>query len=105
MVSRSRGMCPRASRQEPSREFVPQLLARVALPNKRVVYDLLFQAAAATLQVAANPNRLGAAIGGLMVLPPGGNACSIAGISGCDGPGRRRTRAADRRRHIVMERT
>jgi hypothetical protein len=33
------------------------------------VYDLLFRAAAATLlQVAANPTRLGAAIGGLMVL-------------------------------------
>src|SRR5207247_3043136 len=41
----------------------------LALTNKRVVYDLLFQAAAATLlQVAANPKRLGAAIGGLMVL-------------------------------------
>src|SRR4029453_8816869 len=39
------------------------------LANKRVVYDLLFRAAAATLlQVAANPKRLGAAIGGHMVL-------------------------------------
>jgi Putative transposase/Transposase zinc-binding domain len=48
---------------------MPELLARLALPNKRVVYDLLFRAAAATLlQVAANPKRLGAAIGGLMVL-------------------------------------
>ena len=48
---------------------VPQLLARLALLNKRVVYALLFRAAAATLlQVAANPKRLGAAIGGLMVL-------------------------------------
>jgi hypothetical protein len=44
-------------------------LARLALANKRVVYDLLFQAVAATLlQVAANPRRLGATIGGLMVL-------------------------------------
>jgi Putative transposase len=41
----------------------------LALVNKRVVYDLLFKASAATLlQVAANPRRLGAAIGGLMVL-------------------------------------
>src|SRR5207247_9675180 len=41
----------------------------LALTNKRVVYDLLFRAATATLlQVAANPKRLGAAIGGLMVL-------------------------------------
>jgi hypothetical protein len=48
---------------------MPELLARLALVNKRVVYDLLFRAAAATLlQVAANPQRLGAVIGGLMVL-------------------------------------
>jgi hypothetical protein len=48
---------------------MPEPLARLALANKRVVYDLLFQAAVATLlQVAANPKRLGAAIGGLMVL-------------------------------------
>jgi hypothetical protein len=48
---------------------VPEPLARLALVNKRVVYDLLFRAAAETLlQVAANPKRLGAAIGGLMVL-------------------------------------
>jgi hypothetical protein len=48
---------------------MPAPLARLALANKRVVYDLLFRAAAATLlQVAANPKRLGAAIGGLMVL-------------------------------------
>ncbi len=48
---------------------VPEALARLALANKRVVYDLLFRAAAATLlQVAANPKRLGAAIGGLLVL-------------------------------------
>jgi hypothetical protein len=48
---------------------IPAPLARVALSNKRVVYDLLFRAAAATLlQVGANPKRLGAAIGGLMVL-------------------------------------
>jgi Putative transposase len=48
---------------------MPEPLARLALSNKRVVYDLLFRAVAATLlQVAANPKRLGAAIGGLMVL-------------------------------------
>ena len=47
----------------------PEPLARLALANKRVVYDLLFQAAADTLrQVAANPKRLGADVGGLMVL-------------------------------------
>ena len=48
---------------------LPEPLARLALANKRVVYDLLFQAVAETLlQVAANPKRLGGAIGGLMVL-------------------------------------
>jgi hypothetical protein len=48
---------------------MPEALARLALANKRVVYDLLFRAAAETLlHVAANPKRLGAAIGGLMVL-------------------------------------
>ena len=48
---------------------MPEPLARLALVNKRVVYDLLFHAAAETLlQVASNPTRLGGAIGGLMVL-------------------------------------
>ena len=48
---------------------MPEPLARLALANKRVVYDLLFQAAAETFrQVAANPKRLGADMGGLMVL-------------------------------------
>jgi hypothetical protein len=48
---------------------VPEPFAQLALVNKRVVYDLLFQAAAETLlQVARNPKRLGGAIGGLMVL-------------------------------------
>jgi hypothetical protein len=48
---------------------MPEPLARLALRNKRVVYDLLFQAAVETLQqVAANPTRLGGDIGGLMVL-------------------------------------
>jgi hypothetical protein len=48
---------------------MPAPLARLALVNKRVIYDLLFRAVAETLlRVAANPKRLGAAIGGLMVL-------------------------------------
>jgi len=48
---------------------MPEPLARLALVNKRVVYDLLFQAATETLrQVASNPKRLGGDIGGLMVL-------------------------------------
>ena len=48
---------------------MPEPLARLALVNKRVIYDVLFQATTATLlQVARNPKRLGADIGGLMVL-------------------------------------
>ena len=39
---------------------MPEPLARLALVNKRVVYDLLFQAAAETLlEVATNPKRWG----------------------------------------------
>jgi hypothetical protein len=76
---------------------MPEVLARLALVNKRVVYDLLFRAAAATLlQVAANPKRLGAAIGGLMVLHTWGQRlqhhphvhCVVpAGGLTADGPG------------------
>src|SRR4030095_15424391 len=57
---------------------MPEPLARLALVNKRMVYALVFQAAAATLlQVAANPKRLGAAIVGLMGDPPRGHSgCS-----------------------------
>jgi Putative transposase/Transposase zinc-binding domain len=52
---------------------MPAPLARLALVNKRVIYDVLFQAATATLlEVASNPKRLGGDIGGLMVLPTWG---------------------------------
>jgi hypothetical protein len=48
---------------------LPAELSDLALANPTVVYERLFQAAAATLRdVAANPKRLGAAIGVLMVL-------------------------------------
>ena len=48
---------------------LPHALARLALQNKRVVYDLLFQASAATLlEVARTPKHLGAALGFLSVL-------------------------------------
>jgi hypothetical protein len=43
---------------------IPEELGPIALQNPRVVYNLLFQAAAATLiEVAANPKHLGAQIG------------------------------------------
>lgn len=48
---------------------LPDEFRLLALQNKRVVYNLLFRAAAETLQeVAANPKHLGAKIGILMVL-------------------------------------
>src|SRR5690349_23020523 len=43
---------------------VPEAIAGIALQNKAVVYDILFRAAAETLQtIAADPKHLGAAIG------------------------------------------
>ncbi|MGI8835115.1 MAG: IS91 family transposase [Pyrinomonadaceae bacterium] len=48
---------------------LPEQLAAVALQNKRVVYNLLFSAAAETLRtIAADPRHLGAEIGFLAVL-------------------------------------
>jgi hypothetical protein len=48
---------------------LPQQLAPLALQNKRVLYGMLFRAAAETLmELAADPKHLGAKIGCLMVL-------------------------------------
>jgi hypothetical protein len=48
---------------------IPEALNPVALYNKTVVYNLLFQAVSETLkQVAANPRNLGAAIGFIALL-------------------------------------
>ena len=48
---------------------LPHTLSWLALQNKRVVYDLLFRASAATLlEVARTPRHLGASIGVLSVL-------------------------------------
>ena len=48
---------------------IPHLLARLALQNKKVVYNILFAAAAETLdEVAADPKHLGAKIGFVTVL-------------------------------------
>jgi hypothetical protein len=48
---------------------LPQLVAPLALQNQRLVYGLLFHAAAETLlQIAADPRHLGARIGFLAVL-------------------------------------
>jgi hypothetical protein len=48
---------------------IPHELSWLALQNKKVVYDLLFRASAATLlEIAADPKHLGADIGFLSVL-------------------------------------
>ena len=48
---------------------LPQRLASLALQNKKVIYDLLFRASAETLlEVARNPQHLGAEIGFFSVL-------------------------------------
>ena len=48
---------------------LPAAVAAIALQNKAVVYDILFQAAAETVQtIAADPKHLGAAIGMTAVL-------------------------------------
>jgi predicted RNA-binding Zn-ribbon protein involved in translation (DUF1610 family) len=48
---------------------LPHQLAPLAFHNKRILYDLLFKASAATLlEIAANPKHLGAEIGFLSVL-------------------------------------
>jgi hypothetical protein len=48
---------------------VPQEIAAIAFQNKRIVYDILFQATAEALQtIAADPRHLGATIGFIALL-------------------------------------
>lgn len=48
---------------------LPAAIAEIALQNKKVIYDILFQASSQTLlQIAADPKHLGARIGFLSVL-------------------------------------
>ena len=52
---------------------LPEAIARLALQNKTVIYNLLFQTVAATLRsIAADPKHLGAEIGFFAVLPTWG---------------------------------
>jgi hypothetical protein len=54
---------------------LPQPIAAIAFQNKRLVYAILFRAAAeAMTTLAANPRRLGAGVGGLAVLHTWGQA-------------------------------
>jgi hypothetical protein len=77
---------------------LPAQLGDIALADPAVVYDLLMRSAAATLcEVAANPKRLGAAVGVLMVLHTWGQDlhhhphvhCVVTGGGlSCDGAGK-----------------
>ena len=61
---------------------VPEPIAGIALQNKAVVYDILFRAAAETLQmIAADPKHLGAAIGVTAVLHTWGQNLSTTHTS------------------------
>ena len=83
---------------------LPAELSDLALANRGVLYDLLFQAAAATLrEVAANPKRLGAMLGVLLVLHTWGqnlqhhphvHGVVTGGGLSCDADGVARRRAA-----------
>ncbi|MEX3998752.1 IS91 family transposase [Paraburkholderia sp. EG285A] len=48
---------------------VPESIARIAFQNKRMVYEILFQATAETLQtISADPRHLGATVGFIAIL-------------------------------------
>ena len=72
--ARARWLEQRAAELRPVEYFhvvftLPQLIAPLALQNQRLLYGLLFRAAAETLlQIAADPRHLGARIGFLAVL-------------------------------------
>lgn len=73
-TARNRWVAARTSELLPLPYFhvvftVPHQLSELMLQNKRVLYELLFRSASATLlEMAANPKRLGAHIGFLCVL-------------------------------------
>ena len=74
IVERDRWVAARSRELVPVNYFhvvftVPQQLSALMLQNKRLLYNLLFRCASATLlEVAANPKHLGAQIGYLCVL-------------------------------------
>jgi hypothetical protein len=67
---------------------LPNALDPIALTNRRIVYDLLLRSAAETvLQVAANPDRLGARTGVLAVLHTWGQTLQFHPHVHCVVPG------------------
>lgn len=73
-AARNRWVAARTRELVPSNYFhivftVPHQLSQLMLQNKRLLYNLLFRCASATLmEVAANPKWLGAEIGFLSIL-------------------------------------
>jgi hypothetical protein len=60
---------------------LPAAAAEIAFQNKRVVYAILFRAAADALRdIAADPRHLGAEIGAVAVLHTWGQACTTTRI-------------------------
>lgn len=74
ILARNRWVAARTRELVPVNYFhivftVPHQLSELMLQNKRILYDLLFRCASATLlEVAVNPERFGAEIGFLCVL-------------------------------------
>ena len=67
---------------------LPEAVAKIALQNKRRVYNLLFQATAETLRtIAADPKHLGAEIGFLAVLHTWGQTLTFHPHLHCIVPG------------------
>ena len=81
--ARSRWLAKRRTELLPVSYFhivftLPQQLSALALQNKRLLYDLLFRASAATLlELAGDPKHLGADIGFLGVLHTWGQNLTI----------------------------
>jgi hypothetical protein len=92
-LARARWMADRAKELLPVEYFhvvftLPDDLAPIGLQNPRIVYNLLFQAAAQTLQeLAADPKHLGADIGFLAVLHTWGQTLHLHPHLHCVVPG------------------
>ena len=76
---------------------LPAAIAAIALQNRRLLYGLLFRAAARTLrEIAADPRHLGAVAGGLAVLHTWGSSLSYHPHLHCVVPGGGPSPAGDR---------
>ena len=91
--ARARWMADRAEELLPVEYFhvvftLPEVFNRLALANKRIVYNVLFDAVAQTLlEVAANPRHLGARIGFMAILHTWGQNLALHPHVHCVVPG------------------